>query len=103
MGLPFFQSDFTLVPKKYCFTIAGFVNASQTFEAGALISTDVFNVRFAMIIRLLFNCYIVKLFHRMFFAEHLLSDQIKIVLPYLEKAEAKMVTPRFFVPDKLQL
>jgi hypothetical protein len=41
MGLPFFQSDLTLVPKKYCFTIAASVSAFQTFAAGAFTVNDV--------------------------------------------------------------
>jgi len=44
MGLPFFQSDFTLVPKKYCLTIEASVNAFQTFAAGALMVRDLLNV-----------------------------------------------------------
>jgi hypothetical protein len=39
-----------LVPKKYCFTIAGSVNAFQTSVAGALMVILVFKVMFVMIV-----------------------------------------------------
>src|SRR5579871_1443682 len=49
-GLPGFQSEIASHPNMYCFVHSGFVNASQTFVAGALMVISFFTTRGVLIV-----------------------------------------------------